>query len=323
MGNDLQRVEQHCERPTDVGPDRRPPVLDTHRDSVLNIYKEYENEALALRSDSAMSWLMGLKDLSDSESPYLDSDFEESHFLVQAGFVTFRGDSPALAERGRHFLSALGIGVTEAHKTDVETTQSVSRVTSELHRRLLTDEQFRKEIREEILHHCRRGTIGRITLDESVIEDISVQALITVFKAIEDGRVREPEELSRLIFRVARRQVIHYIRLSRPPWRRRLRAVRSLTNQEGVRESAPVYDSTLNRPEGVRSEVIRRVISELNEPDKILLLRYYIGEEDAEKIRTDLDLTRPEFEAMLFEARNRFRKLYIKLLQRPPEQVVR
>ena len=61
----------------------------------------------------------------------------------------------------------------------------------------------------------------------------------------------------------------------------------------------------------------RRVIQELgNARDREILLRFYIAEEDKERIAADLGLSSLQFNRVLHRARERYRELYLARQQR-------
>jgi len=58
------------------------------------------------------------------------------------------------------------------------------------------------------------------------------------------------------------------------------------------------------------AEMVRRLIGELpTDRDRQLLLRFYVGEEDKERICADLGLDSLHFNRVLFRARQRFKEL--------------
>ena len=60
-----------------------------------------------------------------------------------------------------------------------------------------------------------------------------------------------------------------------------------------------------------KARIVRQLINELKqERDRELLLRYYIAEEDKDKICDDLGLTRAQFNNVIFRAIRRFKELY-------------
>jgi hypothetical protein len=80
-----------------------------HTPAVLDIYSEFENEALTLISDPAMGVLLDLANSLNGELSGVNPDREESRLLVKAGFVISKRHSLALTDRGKYFLSTLGI----------------------------------------------------------------------------------------------------------------------------------------------------------------------------------------------------------------------
>jgi len=60
-----------------------------------------------------------------------------------------------------------------------------------------------------------------------------------------------------------------------------------------------------------KAGLVRRLIGELaSDRDRQVLFRFYIAEEERERICADLGLTSPELNVVLFRARQRYRKLF-------------
>ncbi len=61
-----------------------------------------------------------------------------------------------------------------------------------------------------------------------------------------------------------------------------------------------------------RADLVRQVIQELGTPrDRDILLRFYIAEEDKERISADFGLTSLQFNRVLHRARERYREIYL------------
>jgi RNA polymerase sigma-70 factor (ECF subfamily) len=62
--------------------------------------------------------------------------------------------------------------------------------------------------------------------------------------------------------------------------------------------------------------LVRRLLAELPlERDRQILTRFYLQEEDKERIREDLGLSRAEFNVVLFRARRRYQALFEKAVE--------
>jgi RNA polymerase sigma-70 factor (ECF subfamily) len=77
-------------------------------------------------------------------------------------------------------------------------------------------------------------------------------------------------------------------------------------------EAPTVVDSLLQHE---RATIVRAVLGDLpTERDRQILFRFYIAEDDKERICRDLGLTHEHFNRVLFRARERYRELYRKWL---------
>jgi RNA polymerase sigma-70 factor (ECF subfamily) len=148
--------------------------------------------------------------------------------------------------------------------------------------------------------------IQRIVMNDSVAEDLSQETFRVVLEKIRRGDVREPEKLSGFICGVARNLAIDSARKIR----------RSANKQETVeaddiRDPQPDQFEQLWRKQ--RAEIVRQTIEELkSKRDREVLFRYYIAEDDKERICADLNLTSQQFNSVIFRALKRYKELYTK-----------
>jgi RNA polymerase sigma-70 factor (ECF subfamily) len=148
--------------------------------------------------------------------------------------------------------------------------------------------------------------IQKIVHNESVKDDLSQDTFRIALEKIRNGDVREPERLSGFICSVARNAAIDYVR-----------RVRRATNQEEIGNAERISDPQPNPFEQLlrkeRAEIVRQAIGELKvERDREVLFRYYIAEEDKDRICADLGLTSLQFNGVISRALKRFKKLYLK-----------
>jgi RNA polymerase sigma-70 factor (ECF subfamily) len=167
---------------------------------------------------------------------------------------------------------------------------------------------------EELVSRYTQGIsviISRIVRSRSATEDVSQETLKIVLEKTRCGDVRQPERLSGFICCVARNTAIEYVRRARKTGN-----LEEVGNAGRIPDPAPSQlDEILNRE---RSLIVRRIISELKiKRDRDVLLRYFIAEEDKSKICADLDLTRAQFNSVIFRASARFKELYVRLAGEP------
>ena len=143
------------------------------------------------------------------------------------------------------------------------------------------------------------------------VEDLCQETFRTALEKIRRGEVREPEKLSGFICGLARNLAIgHLRRLSR--W------------DSGNADAPPLidhapnqYDKLLNKE---RADIVRQLISEMrSDRDRQILIRFFIVEEDKDKICADLGLTSLHFNRVLSRALKRFKDLYEKKFGRARE----
>jgi RNA polymerase sigma-70 factor, ECF subfamily len=159
----------------------------------------------------------------------------------------------------------------------------------------------------ELAGRYREGiaiVIGRIVADQSVVEDLSQETFRIVLEKLRGGEVREPERLSGFICGVARNLAIDSARKTR-----RAANQEEIGSAEQIRDSQPNPFEQLWRKE--RAEIVRRTISEMKvERDREVLSRYYLAEEDKERICADLGLSSQQFNSVVFRALRRYKELY-------------
>lgn len=147
--------------------------------------------------------------------------------------------------------------------------------------------------------------LRRWTRGHSDAEDLYQETFRLALEKIRRGEVRDPERLAGFLRSLARNLSIEHYR----------KAARRGTREEEIDTAADVTNpdtgqlGQLLRKEKV--SLVRRLLGELgSERDRQVLFRFYIAEEDKESIRSDLGLTAPEFNLVLFRARRRYRDLY-------------
>jgi len=155
---------------------------------------------------------------------------------------------------------------------------------------------------EGLLFLLRRWTRHRDDAD-----DVYQETFRRGIEKIRAGEVRDPASLPAFLRGLARNLTTDYYRRET---RRGGRESPIEKTPEPVDE-APGQLGALLRKEKI--EIVRRLLSELPlERDRQILLRFYIEEEDKDRICADLGLSRPEFNVVLFRARRRYQTLFEK-----------
>jgi len=144
-----------------------------------------------------------------------------------------------------------------------------------------------------------RHTRGR---DEQ--EDLFQDTFRLLIEKLRRGEVREPEKLPGYVAHLARNLATeHYRKTAR-------------------RKTDPAPPEDLDRPTvgGALDDLLaaenaalaRAVIGELSTArDREVLLRFYLGDEDRDRLCRDLDLSSVQFHRVLHRARQRYKELYL------------
>jgi RNA polymerase sigma-70 factor, ECF subfamily len=166
---------------------------------------------------------------------------------------------------------------------------------------------------EEVVRRYKQGVaiiIDRIVRSPSITEDVSQDTFRIVLEKVRRGDVREPERLSGFVCSVARNAAIDHIRRTKKNFQE------AIGDAEQIPDPAPSQLDEVLKQE--KAEVVRQLINELKKKrDRDLLLRYYIAEEDKDKICADLGLTRAQFNNVIFRATARFKELYVRKIGEP------
>lgn len=166
----------------------------------------------------------------------------------------------------------------------------------------------------EVVRRYNQGVaiiIDQIVRSRSATEDLSQDTFKIVLTKVRRGDLREPERLSGFVRSVARNAALDYIRRTRHS-----------TNQETIGNAEQIPDPAPNQLDEIlkqeKAAVVRRLINEMKQKrDRDLLLRYYVAEEEKDKICGDLGLTRAQFNNVIFRATARFKELYVRKIGEP------
>ena len=163
---------------------------------------------------------------------------------------------------------------------------------------------------EEMVRRYKDGIsiiIGKIVQSQFATEDLSQDTFRIALEKIRHGDVRDPKRLSGFICAIARNLAVEYVR-----------KLRRLTNQEEISEADQIADPAPNQLDHLfqqeRARLVHQVIDSLKlERDREVIFRFFIVEEDKDKICADLGLTKAQFNNVISRALQRYKELYIKL----------
>lgn len=152
---------------------------------------------------------------------------------------------------------------------------------------------FSKGIR---FYLCRQ--LGPQELDDKVHD-----TFVVVVQAIRRGDLREPERLMGFVRTIVRRQVAAHID----------KVVHTRREQMDMDATAKVIDPAGNPEDAAifrqKSELIHEVLEELPVRDREILKRFYILEQDQDKICSDMGLSETQFRLLKSRAKSRFGEL--------------
>jgi RNA polymerase sigma-70 factor, ECF subfamily len=168
-----------------------------------------------------------------------------------------------------------------------------------------------RQAEAELVERYHRGVriiIRREVGDPAIADDLYQETFCLVLEKIRQGEVREPEKLSGFIGSLAKNLIIGHFRRA---GRREI-----LT---GTEETSSLPHPAPNQLEGLlrkeKVELIRQILKEMpNQRDIQVLFRFYIAEEEKEKICADLELSSAQFNLVLHRARERYRELYLRAI---------
>ena len=151
-----------------------------------------------------------------------------------------------------------------------------------------------------LLFHLRR-----LTSDPALADDLHQETFRVVLERLRGEGLAEPGRLAGYLLATGRNLFLG-------AWRKRTRrgegASLDVDDAPEVPDPAPGQLDDVLREERIRQ--VQLLIGELGTPrDRQVLFRFYVAEEDRERICADLGLTAPHFNRVLFRARQRFKEL--------------
>jgi len=147
-----------------------------------------------------------------------------------------------------------------------------------------------------------RALILRRVRDPEVAADILQDAAVTTLEKLRSGEIAHPENLGGYLYRVA----LNHLRNHRRKDRSALSSSDAL-DELPASEHHPDWENVRKRQWAAAA---RRMLEELPVArDREVLVRFYLDDEDREKICRELRLSEEHFNRVIFRARNRFREL--------------
>ena len=150
--------------------------------------------------------------------------------------------------------------------------------------------------------------LDRHTNGRPEAEDLFQDTFRVGLEKLRRGELREPAKLPGFLAQIARSLAIeHYRKITR-----RKTDADSDAVLEAVAPSEGPLGNLLARENAL---LVRQVLQELaNERDRQILLRFYIAEEDKDRISADYGLSSLQFNRVLHRARQRYKELMVERL---------
>jgi RNA polymerase sigma-70 factor, ECF subfamily len=147
-----------------------------------------------------------------------------------------------------------------------------------------------------------RALILRRVRDPEVAADILQDAAVTTLEKLRSGEIAHPENVGGYLYRVA----LNHLRNHRRKDRSALSSADGLDELPAAENEAG-WESIRGRQWATAA---RRMLEEMPVArDRDVLVRFYLDDEDREKICRELRLSEEHFNRVIFRARNRFREL--------------
>lgn len=187
---------------------------------------------------------------------------------------------------------------------DLETQALEARIAAELVRRIRqgdasAEDELVRRFSGGLLFHLRR-----MTGDPALSDDLHQETFRVVLERLRGEGIAEPERLAGFILRTGRNLFLGAYR------KQKRRGERDSDDDAAhdLPDPAPGQVTRILRQEEILK--VRRVIGELGTPrDRQILFRFYVAEEEKERICSDLGLSALHFNRVLFRARQRFKEL--------------
>ncbi len=239
--------------------------------------------------------------------------------LLCARFITTKKGS--WADHGRQYLGRLADCVHRLRSTSEGVSQEQSGLAftffgasaMEDKKRIAIDFVNRihagdKLAEGELIQHYGPGVLLMLehrTQDQQLAVDLYQDTFVIVIERLRGKSLNEPHKLGAFIYRTSKNLLIGDLRKKA---RRKTFADTDIVSETADGNSGPFQN--VNRDEEAR--IVHQIISSMrSKRDRRLLMRFYIDEEEKEKICLELNLSSLHFNRVIFRARRRFKELLI------------
>jgi RNA polymerase sigma-70 factor (ECF subfamily) len=145
--------------------------------------------------------------------------------------------------------------------------------------------------------------IVRLTGNFAVAEELCQETLLIVLARLRTRELENPDKLPAFAAQIARNLVIAERRKER---RRKTDTDNEVIDSIAAAEPGQEDDAQRESAAAAIGQVLREMRSAR---DRLLLVRYYLRDDDKRDICRDLNLSEPSFNVVLFRARSRFLEL--------------
>ena len=160
----------------------------------------------------------------------------------------------------------------------------------------------------ELIQHYGPGVLLMLeqrTQDSQLAADLYQDTFVIVIERLRGKSLNEPHKLGAFIYGTGKNLLIGNLRKK---VRRKTFADTNIVSQTADSNSGPFQNVTSDE----EARIVHQIISSMrSKRDRTLLIRFYIDEEEKEKICLELNLSSLHFNRVLFRARRRFRQLLI------------
>jgi RNA polymerase sigma-70 factor, ECF subfamily len=138
---------------------------------------------------------------------------------------------------------------------------------------------------------------------------------IALAKKIREGALREPAALLKYARTILERMIVD-IHLERRKWRADVDFdYLALTRADDAPTPEKAYETT------TKTEVMKRALQQLRPKEREILVRFYLEEQDQEKIRREMNLTHTQYRLLKSRSKSKleqFTATYLKNVPNPP-----
>jgi RNA polymerase sigma-70 factor (ECF subfamily) len=153
-----------------------------------------------------------------------------------------------------------------------------------------TIERYRSKVRYKVCYH-----LGSFCQD---VEDVVQETLARFLRAIQDGKVRNPESIGAFLSGICNNVVFEY---RRRIWKEPSADPDAETPEGTVAPEAELLDLR---------EAIDAALAQLPKRDREILRAFFLQEKNKDEICDSMGLSDVQFRVALFRAKDRFRKIY-------------